>query len=118
VEDAKFTATHASTSSKQCQINFEGIVHKEFVPTGQTMQGGRLRENDRRRCPVKKRNNFWALSHDNVPAHTSLLVLQLLASTKATITPQLPYSADLAHCNFFSYSRMKLKLKGRRFERA
>jgi len=39
-----------------------------------------------------------------------------LASKKATVIPHPPYSPDLTTCNFFLLPKMKLKLKGRRFE--
>jgi hypothetical protein len=32
------------------------------------------------------------------------------------VIPHLPYSPDLAHCDFFLFTKMKLKLKGRRFD--
>jgi hypothetical protein len=32
------------------------------------------------------------------------------------IMPQTPYSLDLALCDFFLFPKMKLKLKGRRFD--
>jgi histone-lysine N-methyltransferase SETMAR len=110
VKDSKFTATQENTtSSKQCQINAdllfdtEGIVHKEFFPPGQTVNGNfyfdvlrRLRENVRRKRPVKWRYYSWAPHHDNAPAHTSLFVRQFLTSTKTTVIPHPPYSPDLA----------------------
>jgi histone-lysine N-methyltransferase SETMAR len=98
-------------------------MHKKSVPPGQTINGNfyfnvlrRLRENIRRKHPVKWRNNSWALHHDNTPVHTSLLVLQFLTSTKTTVISHPPYLPDLAPCDFFLFPKMKLKLKGRRFE--
>jgi hypothetical protein len=76
----------------------------------------RLRENFRRKRPVKWRNNFWALHHDSEPAHMSLLVRQFFTSTKTTVIPHPPYSPDLASCGFFLFPKMKLKFSGRRFE--
>jgi hypothetical protein len=32
------------------------------------------------------------------------------------VTPQQPYSPDLAACDFFLFPKMKLKLKGRPFD--
>jgi hypothetical protein len=32
------------------------------------------------------------------------------------VIPHLPYYPDLAPCNFFLFPKMKLKLKGRRFD--
>jgi transposase len=51
-----------------------------------------------------------------MPAHTSLLVWQILTSTKTTMVFHPPYSPDQALCDFFLFPKMKLKLKGRRFE--
>jgi len=34
---------------------------------------------------------------------------------KVTVIPHPPYSPDLAPCDFFLFPKMKLKLKGRRF---
>jgi transposase len=106
-----------------CFFDIEGIVHQEFVPAGQTVNGKfyfdvlrRLRENIRRKRPDKWRNNSWVLHHDNAPAHASLVVRQFVASTNTKVIPHPPYSPDLAHCDFFIFPKMKLKLKGRRFD--
>jgi hypothetical protein len=32
------------------------------------------------------------------------------------VIPHLPYSPDLAPCDFFLFPKMKLKVKGRRFD--
>jgi hypothetical protein len=131
MEDAKFTVTQESmTSSKQCQINgdlffdTEGIVHKEFVPPGQTVNGNFycdvlrwLREKVRRKQPVKWHNNSWALNHDNAPVHASVLVRQFLTSTKTIVIPHPPYAPDLTPW-FFSISENKIEAQGGgRFER-
>jgi len=34
------------------------------------------------------------------------------------VTPHPPYFTDLAPCDFFLFPKMKLKLKGRRFDTA
>jgi len=100
------------------KFDIEGIVHKEFVPPGKTVNGKlycevlrRLRENIRRKHPDKWRNNSWALNCDNALAHASL-VRQFLASTKTTVIPHPPYSTDLAPCDFFLFPKTILKLKG------
>jgi hypothetical protein len=45
-----------------------------------------------------------------------VLTQQFLAKYKMAIIPQPPYSPDLAPCDFFLFPKMKLKLKGRRFD--
>ena len=68
-------------------IDANGIVHKEFVPPGRTVNQQfylkvlkRLRDSVRR----KKRPEMWSrgdwfLHHDNAPAHTALRVQQCSA---------------------------------------
>jgi histone-lysine N-methyltransferase SETMAR len=96
-------------------FDIKGIVHKEFVPTGQRVNGKlycdvlrRLRENNRRKRPDKWRNNSWVLHHDSAPAHASLVVRQFLASTNTTVIPLPPYSPDLSLCDFFSIPEDKI----------
>jgi hypothetical protein len=43
-------------------------------------------------------------------------VRQFLASTNTTVIPHPPYSPDFAPCDFLLFPKMKLKLKGRRFD--
>ena len=76
----------------------------------------RVRENIRRKCPNEWCNNTWALYHDNAPAHASPVLRQFLASTKTTVISHPPYLPGLALCDFFLFPKMKLKLKGRRFD--
>jgi hypothetical protein len=60
----------------------------------------RLREDIRRKRPELWCAGNWLLYDDN-----------------STITcPHPPYSPDLAPCDFFLFPKMKLKLKGRRFD--
>jgi len=103
-------------------FDVKGIVHKEFVPTGQSVNSGfccdilrRLRANVRRPLPKLRREQTWLLHHDNAPSHTSVLTQQFLAKNKISVIPHPPYSPDLAPCDFFLFPKMKLKLKGRRF---
>ena len=55
------------------------------------------------------------MSHDNAPAHSSLLVRDFLAKNNTTIMPQPPYIPDLAPCDFFLFTKLKKPMKGRRF---
>jgi hypothetical protein len=76
----------------------------------------RLRENMRRLRPELWRGQTWLLHHDNAPSHTSVLTQQFLAKQKKAAIPHPPHSPDLAPCDFFLLPKMKLKLKGRRFD--
>jgi histone-lysine N-methyltransferase SETMAR len=103
--------------------DIQGIVHKEFIPPGQTVNGKFycevlkwLREGIWRKHPDKWKKNSWFLHHDNAPAHTSLAVRQFLKSKNITVVPHPSYSPDLAPCNFFLFPKMKLQLKGCHFD--
>jgi len=121
----KKKARHAKSNLKSMIITFfdtKWIVHKEFVPTGRTVNSGfycevlrRLREKLRRHRPQMWREQTWLLQHDNAPSHTSVLTHQFLAKNKIAVMPHPPYSPDLALWDFFLFPKMKLKLKGRRF---
>jgi hypothetical protein len=76
----------------------------------------RLRENVRRRRPELWREQTWLLHHDKAPSHTSVFTQQFLAKNKMTVIPHPPHSPDLTPSDIFLFPKMKLKLKGRRFD--
>ena len=51
-----------------------------------------------------------------MPAHASHLVQSFLVKHKITQVTQLPYSPDLAPCNFWLFPKLKSPLKGKRFQ--
>jgi hypothetical protein len=64
----------------------KGVIHHEFVPRGQRVNGQfclavmkRLREAKRRKRPEECRNKTWMLHNDITLARMSLLVRQFLA---------------------------------------
>jgi len=75
-----------------------------------------LRESVHQKRLEKWRDGDWILHHDNAPAHTSHLLQQFLAKHGTAQLQQLPYSPDLAPCDFFLFPRLKKVLKGHRFE--
>jgi len=74
-----------------------------------------LREAIRQKRQDLWKNKNWLLHHDNAPAHTSLLVRDLLAKINTLMMPQPPYSPDLAPCEFFLLPELKRPMKGRRY---
>jgi histone-lysine N-methyltransferase SETMAR len=103
-------------------FDYRGVVHKEFLPTGQTVNKEyylsvmqRLRESIRKNRPDLWKNNSWFLHHDNAPAHNSMLVRNFLAKNSTRIIPQAPYSPDMAPCDFFLFAKLKNPLRGHRF---
>jgi len=105
-----------------CFFDQEGIVHREFVPPGMTVNADfycdvlrRLRENVRRKRPQQWQNQKLIIHHDNAPAHGSFKVSQFLAKYSMTVIPHPQYSPDLVPCDFFLFPKLKLRMKGRRF---
>jgi hypothetical protein len=77
-------------------FDIQGIVHEEFVPPGQTVNGKfycevlkQLKEGIRRKRPDKWKNNNWLLHHDNAPVHSALVVQQFLTSKNITVISPL-----------------------------
>jgi transposase len=58
----------------------------------------------------------WLLHHDNVPSHTSLKTTEFVTNNNMVIVPHPPYLPDLASYDFALFPKLKMKLKGRRFE--
>jgi transposase len=101
-----------------CFFDQEGIVHREFVPPGMTVNADfycdvlrRLRENVWRKRPQKWRNQNLIIHHDR-----SFKVSQFLAKNNMTVIPHPPYSPDLASCDFFLFPKLKLRMKGQTFD--
>jgi hypothetical protein len=76
----------------------------------------RLREQVRRKCPERWRNQDWLLHHNNAPAHAALSVQRFLVAKNMAVVPHPPYSPDLTPWDFFLFPRMKSNLKERRFQ--
>ena len=56
------------------------------------------------------------LTADQKQQRVNILTHQFLAKNKIAVIPHPPYSPDLAPCDFFLLPKMKLKLKGSRFD--
>jgi transposase len=100
--------------------NVRGIAHHEFVPPNTTVNSDfycdvfrRLRENVQRRKFSATTTGFH---HDNAPAQTSLKTTEFVTNNNMVVVPHPPYSTDLASCDFALLPKLKMKLKGRRFE--
>ena len=101
----------------------EGVAHYEFAPRGQTINKEyyvevlkRLRDAVRRQRPRFWSSGDWLLHHDNAPAHSSNLVQQFLAKHKIVQLRQPPYNPDIGPCDFWMFPKLKMALKGKRFD--
>jgi len=104
-------------------FDWKGIVHHEFIPRGHMVNKqsyqevlARLRDAVCRKRPELWENQTWMLHHDNMPAHTSLLIRSYLVKHQTSIVPHPPYSPDLASADFFLFPKLKTTLKGCRFQ--
>jgi histone-lysine N-methyltransferase SETMAR len=99
-------------------FDIQGIVHMEIVTPSQTANGKFycevvkwLREGIRRKHPDKWKKNNWFL---HACSHITRLTVPDFQKHYSDSPPR--YSPDLAPCNFFLFPKMKLRLKGHRFD--
>jgi len=126
MEDCQFPTTKIVPSVQIKSQNdvadffyIRGIVHHDFIPTGQRTNQvyslevlERLREKVRRKRPERFANNSWILHHDNAPAHTALSVREFLANKQITVLEHPAYSPDLAPSDFFLFPKINEISKG------
>ena len=106
-----------------CFFDSRGIVHHEYAPEVQTINKEyylevlrRLRDAVRRKRPDMWAAKKFQLHHDNVPAHTAYVIQTFLVKNNMPLVRQAPYSTDLAPRDFWLLPKLKLTLKGRRFQ--
>ena len=104
-------------------FDIDGLVHHEFVPTGQTVHKEfyktvlqRLRDAVRRHRPEKWRSGNWILHHDNAHAHRAVTTNEFQEKHNIPSLLQPPYSPGLDPCDFFLFPQLKKTMKGRRFD--
>jgi len=103
-------------------FDIRGIVHYEFVPTGQTVNQvyylevlERLHEKVRRKWSELFAINSWILHHDNASAQTALSVREFLATKQITVLEHPAYSPDLAPSDFFLFPEDKGNIERKAF---
>jgi hypothetical protein len=102
--------------------NNQGIIHKEFVPPGQTLNMEYVEVLSRLvqrihhvRPQFQERGSLFRL-HDNTKPHTAVSVEQFLAKQGIPELNQPPYFPDLSPPDFFLFPKIKSMLKRRKFE--
>ncbi|UYV78740.1 hypothetical protein LAZ67_16002617 [Cordylochernes scorpioides] len=103
-------------------FDYQGLVYYEFIKEGHTINKQvykeilvRLRDAIRRKRNKLFKSKQWKLIQDNTPAHRAIIVQDYLAKHSVSVLPHPPYSSDIAPCDFFSFPKLKMTLKGRRF---
>ena len=97
-------------------FDINGVVHHEFSPSGQTVNGHFHVQVSQRLCDAVQRKQHdkwqgeWCLHHDNALSHTSL-VQQFLAKKSILVITQPLYPPDLAPSDFWLFPTLKLGLK-------
>ena len=99
----------------------EGIIHLEFLPSGQTVTGAfyatvlvRLHQallNNRK----GKLHKPILLLQDNALAHRPHIAMDAATQNRFQILPHPPYSPDLAPSDYHLFRHLKKALRGRRF---
>jgi hypothetical protein len=98
------------------------VIHREFVPEGQTVNGQfylgvmeRLLKRVRRIRPEFHNSKEWFFLHDSALAHTAG-VGRFLARKQVTVLHHPSYSPDLAPADFFLFPKLKSQFKGKCFQ--
>ena len=89
-------------------FDVRGIVHKEFLPQGQTINQHiykdilrRFMESVREKRQELWDEKSWVLHHVNAPSHTALSIREFLAKNNIAVMDQPSYSPDPSPCDFF-----------------
>ena len=119
-------ARQSKSTHKLLMIPFfdcTGMIYMHWVPTGQTVNKEyyvevlrEFRKRFRQKRPALFKSGQWHFQQDNAPVHNSILVTDYLTKMGIKTVPQLPYSPDLAPCDFWLFSKLKEKLRSCHYE--
>ncbi|UYV71810.1 hypothetical protein LAZ67_9000508 [Cordylochernes scorpioides] len=84
-------------------FDYQRFVYYEYIKEGVTINKQVFKE------------ILWKLLQDNAPAHREIIVQDYLAKHSVSVLPHPPYSPDIVPCDLFSFPKLKMTLKGRRF---
>jgi len=100
----------------------QGVVHKEFVPEGKTVNAefykavtDRLLKSIQRVRPAAFCSRDFSLLHNNVPAHKAASICQFFTPKNVWTIYHSLYSPDLSPPDYFLFPKLKMKLKGPHF---
>lgn len=93
-------------------FDIRSIIHREYVPAGQTVTG-QFYVAVLKRLPARVfRVRSELTKDDKAPAHSSNSVQEVLAQKGIPALHHPPHSPDIASWDFFLFSNMKSHLKG------
>ena len=91
-----------------------GMIYMHWVLTGQTVNNEYyvevLREFRKRflgKRPSLFKSSQWHFHQDYTPVHNSILVTDYLTKMGINTVPHLPYSQDLAPCDFWLFPKLR-----------
>ena len=100
-----------------------GMIYMHWVPTGQTVNKEyyvevlrEFRKRSRRKRPALFKSGQWHFQQDNAPVHNYILVRDYLTKMGIKTVLYRPYSPDIGLCDFWSFPKLKEKLRGCRYE--
>lgn len=100
----------------------DGWIHVDWLPPKTTITGNyyaNVLNELRQSIKAKRRGKVTKgvmLLHDNAPAHSARVAQEALHSCKFEQLPHPPYSPDLAPSDFHVFRKLKMDLKGQRFD--
>lgn len=104
-------------------FDYCGVVHYEFLSADQTASNQyylgvihRLRKAISKKRPDLWADNSWFLHHNNATYYSAFVIRDHFAKNSTNIVPQPLFSPDLAPCDFWLFSKLKILLRGHCFE--
>jgi hypothetical protein len=101
-----------------------GFVSVEFLPIRQKYNSQFFAETvlpsiEKKLAECRPKLRTTAAHHhaDNAKLHNSKMSIEKIQELGFVLVPQLPYSSDLAPCNFFLFGYLKQHLEGKHFTR-
>jgi hypothetical protein len=103
-------------------FEWQGVMHKEFVLKGQTVNSelyievmDQLLKKLWHVMLKKAQSRDWFTLHYNAPSHNATIIKPFLTKKSVTVLYHPHYSPDLAPANHFIFSNVKSNLNGAPF---
>ena len=90
------------------------MIYLHWVPS--LALAREFRKRFRQKRPVLFTSGRWHFHQENAPVHNFIRVSNYLTEMGIKTVPHLPFSPDLAPCDFWLFSKFKENLRGSHFE--